>query len=132
MGWLKEAEFWAKHDYDDFIAAHFDELAEKSERLILRKTLWRAQEASTGAEVSVLAACQAALIVELANQTRHGEQSAMLSSANTDGYSESYFSAADQRRERDKRTDDILRLYFGDPLVGWMLYRGGVAHRRGR
>lgn len=117
---------------DDAIGAAFTGKAADARYLILQATGWRAQNASSEAELEALAVCQGALIHEAVTQQASGITAGNVTSASNDGYSESYVSGTDLRRIIAQRNNDILRRYLSGPDTAWMLYAGGVYHHRAR
>ena len=78
--------------------------------------------------------CEALLLSDAAARQLTAEVSSegTVTSSSNDGYTESYASAADLRKEAATRDRETVRQALGGPATSWMLYAGGVYHPPGR
>lgn len=109
----------------------YAELARQAETLINVRTHYMARSASTEAELTILGACQMALVQSLESEEQEdiaSEGRTGLLSANNSGYSETYASAEDMRAYRLRVHQGIIQDYLSAPETAWMLYQGGVFH----
>lgn len=132
-GWLTHAEYQA-YGYEEVDVAAFPLLAAKATLQIIEATHWRAAVARDETSRKALQDCEALLISDAAARQASAAASGngTVTSANNDGYSESYASAADMRKEAAVRDRETIRQALGGPSTSWMLYAGGVYHPRAR
>ena len=128
-GWLTHAEYQA-YGYEEVDAAAFPRLAEKATLQIMEATHWRAAVARDEISRKALQDSEALLISDAAARQASAAASGngTVTSANNDGYSESYASAADMRKEAAIRNQETIRQALGGPSTSWMLYAGGAYH----
>ena len=127
--WLTFAEYQA-YGYEALTEEEFPQFAAKATLQIMEATHWRAAAAKDEASIQALKACEALLLSDAAARARTEAESGngMVTSSNNDGYSESYASAADIRKEAQLRDRETIRQVLGAPHTSWMLYAGGTYH----
>lgn len=128
-GWLNFNQY-AGYGYEAVNEADFPLIAAKVTLLIMEATHWRAATAKDAVSIKALQDCEALLIsnAETRSQAAEASGDGTVTSANNDGYSESYASAADIRKEASIRDRETIRQALGSPSTSWMLYAGGVYH----
>lgn len=127
--WLSYEEYTA-YGYRPVEAGDFPQAAAQAALLILERTHWRAAIAKDAKSLQALQDCEALLISDAAARAQAAEGSAngTVTSSSNDGYSESYASAADLRREATLQDAQTIARVLGGPATGWMLYEGGIYH----
>lgn len=132
-GWLNFIQYTA-YGYEAVDEAEFPRIAAKATLLIMEVTHWRAAAAKDAASIKTLQDCEALLISDAETRSQAAEASGdgTVTSANNDGYSESYASAADIRKEASIRDRETIHQVLGAPATSWMLYAGGVYHPHAR
>ena len=128
-GWLTHAEYQAD-GYESVDDAAFPQFAARATLLIMETTHWRAAAARDDKCRKALQECEALLISDAVARQTAAEASGngTVTSASNDGYSESYASAADMRKEAAIRNQETIRQALGGPSTSWMLYAGGAYH----
>lgn len=125
-GWLNYAQYQA-YGYEAVAESNFPQLAARAALLILEGTHWRAATAQNETCIKALQDCEALLISD-AQVRLQTSGDGMVTSVNNDGYTESYASAADLRKEAALRNRETILRSLGGPATSWMLYAGGVYH----
>ena len=127
--WLSYADYMA-YGYADIAEAEFPRFAAQATMQIMEATHWRASIAADPVSLKHLQDCEALLICEAAKQAMVEESSGggAVTSSSNDGYSESYASAADTRKEYRARYMQLIRQALGAPGADWMLLAGAVYH----
>ena len=128
-GWLNHEQYQA-YGYETIEATDFPRLSARATLTILELTHWRAATAADAASLKALQDCEALLLSEAAARQLTAEASSegTVTSSSNDGYTESYASAADLRKEAATRDRETVRQALGGPATSWMLYAGGVYH----
>lgn len=128
-GWLNFTQY-AAYGYEAVEEAAFPRVSARATLLIMEVTHWRAAAAKDAACIKALQDCEALLISDAVTRSQAIEASGngMVTSASNDGYSESYASAADIRKEASARDRETIHQALGSPATAWMLYAGGVYH----
>lgn len=131
--WLNYADYCA-YGYADIAESDFPRAAAQATMQIMDATHWRASIAADAVSIKHLQDCEALLISEVTKQARVEESSGSgaVTSSSNDGYSESYASASDTRKEYTARYTQIIRQTLGAPGANWMLLAGAVYHPRAR
>lgn len=127
--WLTHAEYLT-YGYEVISEEEFPQLVAKATLQIMEATHWRAAAAKDEACIKALRDCEALLLSDAAAraQTTAASGGGAVTSSNNDGYSESYASAADLRKEATLRDRETIRQALGAPATSWMLYAGGTYH----
>lgn len=127
--WLTYADYCA-YGYADIAESDFPRAAAQATLQIMEATHWRASIAADPVSLKHLQDCEALLICEAAKQALVEESSGSgaVTSSSNDGYSESYASAADTRKEYRARYAQLIRQTLGAPGAAWMLLAGAVYH----
>lgn len=127
--WLTFTEYQT-YGYEAISETEFPQLAAKATLQIMEATHWRAAAAKDEASTKALKDCEALLLSNAAAREQAAAVSSggAVTSSNNDGYSESYASAADLRKEATFRDRETIRQALGAPATSWMLYAGGTYH----
>lgn len=131
IGWAGYTDYLTAHPGTTLTEVEFTRFAERAAAEILRATEWRAQQAAGDDAVSILRSCQLALIDEVLLPGAEAG-AGTVTSANNDGYSESYLSGASLDSLQHNRTRRLIARYLLNPVTGWMIYAGGVYHAPAR
>lgn len=128
-GWLIYPDYLV-YGYERVTEDAFPQLAARATLLIMETTHWRAAAARDDKCRKALQDCEALLISDAVARQTAAEASGngTVTSASNDGYSESYASAADMRKEAAVRDRETIRQALGCPATSWMLYAGGAYH----
>lgn len=127
--WLSFEDYCA-YGYETVDEAAFPRMAARATLLIMEFTHWRAAIAKDAKSLQALQDCEALLISDAMTRSLASESSGSgaITSSSNDGYSESYASAADQRKEAELRDRKTIMQALGGPATAWMVYAGGVYH----
>lgn len=128
-GWLTYTQY-QEYGYEAIAETAFAQMSARATLLVMETTHWRAAAAQDEKCVKALQDCEALLLSDAAarQQAEQTSGSGTITSASNDGYSESYASAADLRKEAARRDQETIRRALGGPATSWMLYAGGVYH----
>ena len=127
--WLTFTEYLT-YGYEAIAEDEYPRLAAKATLQIMEATHWRAAAAKDTVCLQALKDCEALLLSDAAARVQMAAESGngTVTSSNNDGYSESYASAADMRKEATLRDRETVRQALGAPATSWMLYAGGTYH----
>ena len=128
-GWLNFTQYQG-YGYEAIAESAFPQMSARVTLLIMAATHWRAAAARDETCIKALQDCEALLLSDAAARQQAAENfgNGTVTSASNDGYSESYASAADLRKEAELRDIATIRRALGGPATSWMLYAGGVYH----
>lgn len=128
-GWLNHEQYQA-YGYETIEAADFPRLSARATLTILELTHWRAATRCGRCQLESLAGLRGAAPFGCSSPAadRRASSEGTVTSSSNDGYTESYASAADLRKEAATRDRETVRQALGGPATSWMLYAGGVYH----